>query len=161
MAAEGGTNALGAGAERMLLVRVGGAVLALPLAHVVEVAPSLPVTPVPGTPPGVRGYVRLRGRPTPVVALGAGPSGRLVVVRDGPEAVAVEVEAVLGLASLRPDGLRPVPAAWREVLATGLGLLDGAPLAVLDAARLVPPELAAGLRLARRAGEEAVDAGRA
>jgi chemotaxis signal transduction protein len=50
-----------------LIVRAGGARLALPMDRIAEVRVYTPETPVPGTPPGFRGIVERNGAPVHVL----------------------------------------------------------------------------------------------
>jgi purine-binding chemotaxis protein CheW len=112
----------------------------------------LPVSPVEGAPPWVRGLTVLRGEPVPVVDLAAlltgapePAAGRFVAVRSGERRAALAVAAVLGVVDLDPAGARTLPLV-RDACAGALAslrALDGDLLVVLGAARLVPD--AAGL----------------
>ena len=92
--------------SRVLLVRAGSCVLAVGIADVSETFRPLPIEPLQGVPPFVRGVAIIRGLATPVVDLGAllgsggGAIGRFVTVRAGGRQLALAVESVLGVRAL-------------------------------------------------------------
>jgi purine-binding chemotaxis protein CheW len=134
-----------------LLLRVGARTCALPLTHVGETMRPLPVEPIIGMPPFVRGLSVIRGHPTPVVdlggRLGAGEGGvvtRFVTLRAGERQVALAVDAVLGVGSLDTSALEGMPPLLREASAdtvAAIGTLDAGLLVVLRATRIVPAEV--------------------
>ena len=142
-------------AVRMLLVRADGLLIALPLEAIREVTPRLPTTPVAKVPARIRGFAIWRGDATPVLALGTQPAaaGRFVVMQHGAHAIAVEVDAVLGVEPLARSALRPLTGTWSQT-AAAIGRREDEPLAVMDVARLVPPALAATLARVRAAAED-------
>jgi purine-binding chemotaxis protein CheW len=97
------------------MFRVGSLLCALPLDDVVETMRPLPVKPLAGTPPYVRGVTVVRGVPVPVVdlavLLGEGPgveeepdadeewdgAARFVTVRGGRGPAAVLTGPVVGI----------------------------------------------------------------
>lgn len=131
-----------------LLVRCRAWLCALPLAEVVETLRTLPLQPVAGAPPFVRGLSLLRGELVPVVdlalLLGGEPgaaAGRLVLVRAGERRLALAVDEVLRVAPL-PKSAKVAPLisqALPEQVAA-LAVLDGAALAVLQSTRLISQE---------------------
>jgi purine-binding chemotaxis protein CheW len=58
---------MNAAAGEQLIVRAGGARLALPMDRIAEVRAHTSETPVPGTPPGIRGVVERNGAPVHVL----------------------------------------------------------------------------------------------
>jgi purine-binding chemotaxis protein CheW len=134
-----------------LLVRTQSVACALSLSDVAETMRALPVEPLGGMPRFVRGVSIIRGSAVPVVdlalLLGASEgatSNRLVTLRVGDRRVALAVETVLGVRELDLSSMPEMPpllgTAAAEVLDT-IGTLDGALLLVLQAARIVPPEV--------------------
>lgn len=133
-----------------LLVRCRSWLCALPLSEVVETLRLLPLRPVAGAPPFVRGLTLLRGELVPVVDLGqllgdsAGPPGRrLVVVRAGGRRLALAVDEVTRVISLDQLQATTVAPLLREALpenVAALAALDGAALAVLSSTSLLPAE---------------------
>jgi purine-binding chemotaxis protein CheW len=121
----------------------------------------LPVAPIAGAPPYVRGIAIVRGEPVPVVDLAAllgGEAGvdaaRFVAVRAGGHAAALAVAEVLGVTELDARDGRRAPLV-RDACAGALESLrarDGDLLLVLGAARLVPDEALAAAARAVEAG---------
>jgi purine-binding chemotaxis protein CheW len=144
-----------------LLFRARGHLCALPLAHVVETMRPLPVEPMAGAPPYVRGLAIIRGAPVPVVDVArllgeeaarpeAGapsrPSARYVTLKIAGRAIALAVDGVVGLRSLAVDSLRELPELLRDAevdAVSSIGTLDSELLLVLRSARLVPPNVLA------------------
>jgi purine-binding chemotaxis protein CheW len=126
-------------------VRAGRQLCAVPLAHVLEVMRALPVQPVPGAPPYVRGISVVRGAPCPVVDLGAlfGAServepARFVSLKLKDRGLCLAVDEIVRVTPLRGVGaLPPVLAEVRPELRSSLTTLDGELLTVLEASSLV------------------------
>ena len=137
-------------AHRVLAVRAGARMLALPIESVVETMRPLPVEPLAGAPSFVLGLAVIRGAAIPVVDVaellgGAGETpGRFVTLRLGARRIALAVEAVLGLAALEPATLSRLPplldGAARGAV-DSIGLLDAQLVLVLRAARVLPDEV--------------------
>lgn len=156
----------GGSVEAQLLLRAGTLLCALPARSAIETMRPLAIAPVAGVPPWVRGLARVRGTPTPVVAL-AGllqggdppPGDRWVTVRADGRVVALEVDAVAGVRSLSATAAGALPpllaGAAAEAIAS-VGALDRALLVVLEAGRLVPPDTWAAMETAP--GERAPEA---
>jgi purine-binding chemotaxis protein CheW len=127
-----------------LVCRVGSRWLAIPLRDVGETMRALPVSPVAGAPPFVRGLTILRGEGVPVldagVLLGGQPctAERFVSLRAGGRWAALAVDEVKGIRAL--GGLGELPPLLRESPSSAqqLGILDAQLLLLLQAARLVP-----------------------
>lgn len=131
-----------------LLVRCRAWLCALPLTEVVETLRTLPLQPVAGAPPFVRGLSLLRGELVPVVDLAlllggehGAAAGRLILVRAGERRLALAVDEVLRVAPL-PQSAKVAPLisqALPEQVAA-LAVLDGAALAVLQSTHLISQE---------------------
>lgn len=129
----------------------------LPIDGVIETMRPLPVSPVPGAPPFLRGVAIVRGEPVPVLELAVllgdaavrpGPGARFVTVRAGDRPAALAVSAVRGVSTLDAAELRHLPLL-ADACAGALDALrvrDGDLLLVLGAARLVPDEALAAIR---------------
>jgi purine-binding chemotaxis protein CheW len=114
----------------------------------------LAVAPLAGVPAFVRGLSVIRGRPVPVVDLGALLSSsepskptRFVTLRLDVRRVALAVEAVLGIQEL-PGTLSSLPPLLAEASAeavSAVGTLDAELILVLEAGRLVPDTVWTGL----------------
>lgn len=134
--------------DSMLLCRARARLCALPLAHIVETMRPLPLEPLRGTAPFVRGVSIVRGVPIPVVDLGAllglddaASPTRLLTVRIGTRHVALAVEAVVGIREVEAETLKALPPLLGETSADAvamLGALEGELLLILRAGRLVP-----------------------
>ena len=134
------------GSERVLLVRAGSVLCALPFAHVVETMRPLPVDAIGSSPAWVRGLALVRGEPTLVVdlalLLGAGESSprRFVSVRTDTRTVALAVDEVIGTRDLSHDALRALPPLLREVELGAIAAIarhDAELLAVLESGQIV------------------------
>lgn len=138
--------------RHVLLVRARSWTCALPIRDVVETMRALPVRPVAGVPPFVRGVAMIRGALLPVVNLGTllGDDSqqvgrRFVTVKVGEDRLAaLEVNEVLGARHVDVALLDLMPPLLSEAmpdLVERLGALDGQILAVLRAAALVSDTL--------------------
>ena len=133
-----------------LVVQTANCVCALPLESVIETMRQLPIEPLAGVPPFVRGVSIIRGTATPVVDSGViigAPqcSGeRFVMVRLGEKQVALAVDAVLGVRKIDLSTIPEVPPllqrAPKDLIET-IGTLDGQFLAVLRSAWELPEEV--------------------
>jgi purine-binding chemotaxis protein CheW len=132
----------------VLLVRVPGAVCALPVSEVIETMRLQPLEPLSNTPDFVQGVALIRGNAVPVVDLRAifkanpreQPS-RLVTVQLGKRCVALAVQSVVGVAELTNqnlEGMPPLLKSARTDVIQAIGTLDAELLVVLRMARSVP-----------------------
>jgi purine-binding chemotaxis protein CheW len=139
-----------ASASRSLVVRVKSGVCAVPLMHVLETMRPLPIEPIAGVPPFVRGVSIIRGVLTPVVDLGAilgmpdGRAERFVTLRLGDRQVALSVGEVLSVRDLQASRIQELPPLLRraspDVVAT-LSTLDKEVLTVLQAGWELPDDV--------------------
>ena len=137
-------------ASRSLVVRVQSGVCAVPLIHVLETMRPVPIEPIAGVPPFVRGVSIIRGVLTPVVDLGAilgmpdGVAERFVTLRLGDRQVALSVGEVLGVRELQASRIQELPPLLRgaspDVVAT-LSTLDEEVLTVLQAGWELPDDV--------------------
>ncbi|MGF1661039.1 MAG: chemotaxis protein CheW [Kineosporiaceae bacterium] len=106
-----------------------------------EVLREQPVTPVPLAPPEVRGLINLRGQIVTALDLGMklglprAERRMNVVVRTGPEAVSLLVDAIDDVVTLAAADHAPVPSTVDPAIAGHLvatGTLDAELLLVLD-----------------------------
>ena len=124
-----------------LVFRADSQTCVLPLSQVVEILRPLPVEPLAGAPPFVRGMSIIRGTPVPVVDLAALLHGslaavaRFVVVRAGERRFALSVEAVLGIREFRD-------ALWHDLPP----LLSGACPGAVEAAAALDQEAVLALK---------------
>jgi purine-binding chemotaxis protein CheW len=141
-------NDLASRENRSLLCRVRMLLCALPLPHVVETMRPLPIQPLGGMPPFVRGLSVIRGATVPVVDVGAllglptdGQATRFVSLRTGERRVALAVEEVVGVRALSSVPLETLPPLLHRtkgrVIAL-VGKLDASLLIVLQDSRIIP-----------------------
>jgi purine-binding chemotaxis protein CheW len=141
----------------LLLFGCGTRLCALPLEHVDEIMRPLPVEPLSGAPAFVLGASIVRGRPLPVVDLGAlfgaperSGAGRWIAVKAGHERrVALHVTNVLGIFTRDALSLHESPPLLDGAdhgVVEALGRRDGALLALLRVGNVVPDAVFAGLK---------------
>jgi purine-binding chemotaxis protein CheW len=118
-----------ADAGDVLVFTVAESRCAVPLATVLEVARAVAITPLPTAPTIVEGVIDVRGVVVPVVdvrsrlglpAVANHPDQRLLVVWAGERLVALRVDEVEWVASVRSSNL-----AEPERIAHGIGWLAG------------------------------------
>jgi purine-binding chemotaxis protein CheW len=140
-------NAAQKSGELHLLVRAGADLCALPVHRIRRIVRELPVSPLPGAAPELRGLAEFGGEPMPVLDLvrlvgaapGANPTYPLIVVGwAGPderrELVGFAVDAVLEVANVVAEAIVPAAGGWFR----GDVSLGGRAVRVLD-----PEELGA------------------
>ncbi len=132
-----------------LLVRVTGALCALPLTEVIETMRPLPVKLLANTPDFILGIASIRGAAVPVVLLSAlfigdhrcDPVTRFVTLRVGERCIALAVQGIIGIADLSDQIFGELPPLLQNVRTESvraLGTLDAEFLVMFDTARLVP-----------------------
>jgi len=113
--------------------------------HVVEVHPLRDLTPLPGTPPFIRGIVNLRGRILPVFDLkkffdlpeqGLTDLHRIIVVRGNDLELGLLADVVAGVRSLALEKLAPALPTLSEIGAEYLKGVSDERLVVLDLDRI-------------------------
>lgn len=108
------------GQDRLELIsfRIGEQEYCVDIMAVREIRGWAPATPLPQSPPYVRGVINLRGAVLPVIdlanRLGFGvtePSARnvIIVVRIGGRVVGLLVDAVSEILTTTPDAIQPTP----------------------------------------------------
>jgi len=133
-----------------LLFRARDQFCALPLEHVAEIMRPYQLRPVAGAPDFALGVSLIRGAVVPVLDAGAllgitqvAAITRLVVLRLGERAVALAVEAVLGIRDIPQTSLQSLPPLLRnseDALVAAISRLDRELLLVLRLGRtLVEP----------------------
>jgi purine-binding chemotaxis protein CheW len=126
---------------RTLVVRAHAYLCALPLSLVIEAMRPLPIEPLGGVPPFVRGMSIIRGEPTPVIdlalLLGAPREmpWRFVTIRVAGKQVALSVGAVAGIYDLDPRVMDRLPT-----------LLRGASTEFVDSVRILDEQFLFALR---------------
>jgi len=139
-----------AGKPFHLLCQAGRALVAAPLSQVLETMRPLPVTPLVGLPPFLPGVAIIRGKPTPIVDVGAILSppecrepARFVVLNCQQRVLGLAFERVLGVRELPAAILQRTPPLLRaaaSAVVEAIGALDEQLLLVLRAARVIPEE---------------------
>lgn len=113
--------------------------------HVVEVHPLRDLTPLPGTPPFIRGIVNLRGRILPVFDLkkffdlpeqGVTDLHRIIVVRGGELEFGLLADVVASVRSIDLATLSPALPTLSEIGAEYLMGVSPERLVVLDLERI-------------------------
>ncbi len=106
---------------------------------------------MPGRPAFMAGLSLVRGAPLPVVngasLIGepAGPPSRFITLQVRSRQVVLAVQAVIGIRAMDADllhGLPPLLAGAQDDTVTTIGALDSEFLWLLDAAKIVPADLA-------------------
>jgi purine-binding chemotaxis protein CheW len=129
-----------------------GEVYGIDLTRVIEIAHSIKLTRLPGTPPSIAGVISLRGAVIPVVDLHAkfsnvpadyGPRSGIIVVQIGQRTVGIRATRVTRIASFSEEQITPVPALSSKIRTEFLrGLARNADelMIVLDVDRLLSEE---------------------
>jgi purine-binding chemotaxis protein CheW len=148
-------------AKLSLLCRMRSHLCAVPLEHVAETMRPMPVAPLAGSPPFVRGMSVIRGTAIPVVDGGsllgsmapASPT-RFITLKTEGRHVALAVEEVIGIRSLAAVAANDLPPLLRSVnadLVSAVAMLDRELLLVLQTARIVPDSVWQSLQAAQPA----------
>ena len=125
----------------LLVFSLAGERYGIEATHILEVVPSLELTPVPCTPPFVLGVMNHRGRILPVLDLrrllelggqGVPAGGRVVAVEAGGMTFGVFAEAVLGTVTVGAHEVAPPPVALTGDRQALIGGVTGEMVAVLD-----------------------------
>jgi purine-binding chemotaxis protein CheW len=139
-----------AGATRLLLVELRGALYGIDSTAVREIVSVLEAARLPGAPAHVRGVVNMRGQLLTVVDVGHRLTGVPSATHDGSIVVVMAAERVLGLLVDDVHDVQEVEIVptEREVLAradgllTGVGRLGDEVVLVIDIPELVRQTLA-------------------
>lgn len=137
-------------AQHVLVVRSGTWLCAIPLTEVRETMRRLPIRPVTGSPPFVRGIALVRGSYIPVIDLRIllGESDEheqntchfFVTVQFGDQRAALETDAVIGAQHIPLSVLDPLPSLLSEAMSTfveKLGSLNQKHLAFCSTVKLL------------------------
>jgi len=128
-------------ALELLVFSLAGERYGIEATHILEVVPSLELTPVPCTPPFVLGVMNHRGRILPVLDLrrlfelggqGVPAGGRVAAVEAGGMTFGIFAEAVIGTVTVGTHEMAPPPVVLtgdRRALIEGV---TGEMVAVLD-----------------------------
>lgn len=131
----------------ILELRLGDERYAVPLARVIEVAPRVALTELPGVASPIAGCIDYRGTPIPVIDLRArlerparpgSLTDHLVIARTDRRPVALLVDRAVGVAAIDPDAVAAAPESARVV--GGVVRLEGGLLLVVDLDELLDLE---------------------
>lgn len=140
------------GEVELLSFRLGEQEYSVDIMSVREIRGWTRATPLPHTPPHVRGVINLRGTVLPVVdlsvRLGMPPvegaaRNVIIVVQIGTHSVGLLVDAVSDILALPRSELQPPPefaADGRDTFVEALTIVDGRMIRVLDLASVLPEE---------------------
>lgn len=143
--------------QQCLSLRLAGQSYLVPVAQLLEVRVQSTVTPLVHTARFLLGVLNLRGAPVAVVdlrlrfGLEPAPEGRRIVVvvlaghdeRGQPRWVGVAVDEVCDIVAVDPGHTHPLPDLPFQIEArylTGLALLNGAYVPIVDFTRLLSPQ---------------------
>lgn len=114
--------------------------------HVREVYPLKEFTPLPGTPPFVLGITSVRGKIFSIFDLrvflgmpaqGGASTSQVIIVQSGDMEVAIPVNEIVGVCSLRSQEVRPTLPALTGESAAYLQGVTGERLVLLDVVKLL------------------------
>ncbi len=137
------------GAGQFLTFRLGDEEYAIDILKVQEIKGHTALTPLPNTPPFIKGVMNLRGAIVPVISLrerfslGARPYDKLaviIIVALGARVVGLLVDAVSDVIDLAQAEIEPAPELGASVdtsALTGLAKVSGKLVALLDVERAV------------------------
>lgn len=140
------------GGERRELIafRIGEQEFCVDIRAVREIRGWTPATPLPQSPPYVRGVINLRGAVLPIIDLGARlglgaatPSARhvIIVARVGLRTVGLLVEAVSDILTFSEDLIQPTPDVACDmvrVFVRGVIPVDGRMISLIALDGLLP-----------------------
>lgn len=140
------------GELELLSFRLGEQEYSVDIMSVREIRGWTRATPLPHTPPHVRGVINLRGTVLPVVdlsvRLGMAPvegaaRNVIIVVQVGAQSVGLLVDAVSDILALPRSDLQPPPDFSADAGASfieALTIIDGRMIRVLDLGSVLPDE---------------------
>ncbi len=119
---------------------------ALETFHIREVALLKELTPLPGTPPFVKGIMNLRGKALSVIDLkkffdlpekGMGDRNKIIVLSSARMEFGILADAILGIRKVGLKGLQPLLATLTGIRKDYLKGVTGDRLVVLDAGKIL------------------------
>jgi len=112
-------NPSGSATCELIIFTVGELLCGLDIVNAQEINRNLSITPVPQSPPYVRGVLNLRGQVITVIDLrikleldpvDIHPEMRIIVVRNGPDVVGLLVDGVDDILAVQESELTPPPS---------------------------------------------------
>ena len=141
----------GAGALRELIAfRIGDQEFCVDIMLVREIRGWTPATPLPRTPPFVKGVINLRGAVLPIIDLGArlglttsDPTARhvIMVVKIGDRTLGLLVDAVSDIINITDDAVQPTPDVACDTVKAfvrGLFAIEGRMISLIALDRVLP-----------------------
>jgi purine-binding chemotaxis protein CheW len=140
----------GAGVQEQIAFRIGAQEFCVDVMSVREIRGWTPATPLPQSPPFVRGVINLRGTVLPIVDLAARlgfapaePSARhaIVVAQIGHQVVGLLVEGVSDIFTVTDDKIQPTPEVASETtkkFVRGVIAMDGRMISLIELNAVLP-----------------------
>ncbi|HWQ86608.1 chemotaxis protein CheW [Brevundimonas sp.] len=140
--------------RELVAFRMGAQEYCVDIRSVLEIRGWAPATPLPQSPPFVRGVINLRGTVLPIIDLGArlglpvsAPSARhvIIVARIDRKTVGLLVEAVSDILTVGEELIQPTPDIACEVVRAfvkGIIAVDGEMISLISLDGLLPDEIA-------------------
>jgi purine-binding chemotaxis protein CheW len=140
-----------AGVQELIAFRIGAQEFCVDVMSVREIRGWTPATPLPQSPPFVRGVINLRGTVLPIVDLAARlgfapaePSARhaIVVAQIGHQVVGLLVEGVSDIFAVTEDRIQPTPDVASETtkrFVRGVIAMDGRLITLIALEAVLPP----------------------
>ena len=140
----------GAGMRELIAIRIGAQEFCVDVMCVREIRGWTPATPLPQSPPFVRGVINLRGTVLPIVDLAARlgfaatePSARhaIVVAQIGHQVVGLLVEGVSDIFTVTDDKIQPTPDVASEMakkFVRGVIAMDGRMISLIALDSVLP-----------------------
>jgi purine-binding chemotaxis protein CheW len=134
----------------LISFRVGEQEFCVDIMGVREIRGWAPATPLPQTPPYMRGVMNLRGAVLPIMDLAVRlglppiqPSDRsvIIVVRSGERLFGLLVDAVSDILTIGPDAIQPTPDVACDRVRSfvrGLIAMEGRMISHIDLSRIMP-----------------------
>ena len=125
-------------------------VYGIPILDVQEIRGRTDITPIPNSPPHIRGVMNLRGEIVPVLDLRAriglpptDASGVSIILRDGTRILGMSVDSVSDVVDVTEDSLSSVPDVHEvdETLLSGMARCDDRLILLLNVQALVSNSL--------------------
>ena len=147
---DGMTNADGRAGRELIAFRVDAQEFCVDVRSVREIRGWTPATPLPHTPPYVRGVINLRGAVLPIVDLAsrlgfraAEPTARhvIIVAEIGAQLVGVLVDAVSDILMIDDAAVQPTPDIASETAKSfvrGVMTVEGRMISLLALDRILP-----------------------
>ena len=140
----------GAGSRELISFLIGTQEFCVDIMSVREIRGWTPATPLPHSPPFVRGVINLRGAVLSIVDLAARlgfpptePSARAVIIvaQVGGQVVGLLVDAVTGILTVTADTVQPTPDVASDMarsFVTGVLAVEGRMISLITLDHVLP-----------------------